>query len=240
MRNESSVTEADGQEAEGEWNMSPRTVFEHELSILKDNVAGMSYQVEAAYDELFTALSNKDEERIKKIVKSDRVVTNMQRGIESRCLSLITRQQPVAGDLRMVTASLKVVTDIERIGDHVTDIAELLLRLRMNPLSGYSLHLPPMVKATREMIHAAAEAFADRSEKAAKEVIGSDDVVDNLFNKVKSDLIEYLKKETMNADECVDVLMLAKYLEKIGDHAVNIAQWEIFQETGDIGEARIL
>lgn len=220
--------------------MSPRTVFEHELRVLKDNVAGMSLQVEAAYEELFTALGNKDGEQIKKILKSDRVVTDMERNIESRCLSLITKQQPVARDLRMVTASLKVVTDIERVGDHVTDIAELILRLGMKPLTGYSVHLTPMVKATKEMIHAAVEAFVGRNEIAAKEVIESDDVVDDLFNKVKSDLIEYLKKETMNADECVDVLMIAKYLEKIGDHAVNIAQWEIFQETGDIGEVRVL
>lgn len=220
--------------------MSPRTVFEHELKVLKENVADMSLQAEAAYEELFNALKTKDMERIKKILKSDRVVTDMERNIESKCLSLITKQQPVARDLRMVTASLKVVTDIERVGDHVTDIAELLLRLNLNPLSLYSRHLEPMVKATREMIHAAVKAFTDRDRESAAEVIESDDAVDDLFNKVKLDLIDYLKKETVSADECVDVLMLAKYLEKIGDHAVNIAQWEMFQETGDMGEVRIL
>lgn len=220
--------------------MSPRTVFEHELKVLKDNVATMGLQVETTYEELFLALQGRDKEEIERILKSDRVVNDMQRNIESRCLSLIARQQPVARDLRMITASLKVVTDIERVGDHVTDIAELLIRLNMNPLPSYSDHLEAMVKAAKEMIHAAVESFVCRDEAAAKNVIESDDIVDDLFNKVKQDLIEYLKKETKNADECIDVLMIAKYLEKIGDHAVNIAEWESFQETGEIGDVRLL
>lgn len=220
--------------------MSPRTMFEHELKLLKENVSTMSFKVESAYAELFAALENKDAETIEKMMQSDREISDMERTIESGCLSLITKQQPVARDLRIVTASLKVVTDIERVGDHVSDIAELLLRLDMAPLDSFSAHLTPMVKATKEMVHAAVEAFVGRNEKAAKEVIDGDDVVDELFNKVKEDLIEYLKKETKNADECIDILMIAKYLEKIGDHAVNISEWELFQETGDIGDARLL
>lgn len=220
--------------------MSPRIVFEHELEELKEKVAAMSLQVETTYEELFLALDKKDEQKIKKIMEIDRAVSDMERNIESRCLSLLTRQQPVARDLRTVSASLKVVTDMERVGDHVSDIAELLVRLRMNPLESYSEHLVPMREAVKEMIHAAVEAFVERNEEAAKEVIDSDDVVDELFNKVKNDLIEYLKKETKNADECIDILMIAKYFEKMGDHAVNIGEWALFQETGDIGNVRLL
>ncbi len=120
----------------------------------------------------------------------------------------------------MVTASLKVVTDIERVGDHVSDMAELLLRLNMKDLSLYSVHVKTMILATKEMIHNAVNAFVERDMESARELIKSDDVVDECFNKVKKDLIESLKKEVKDADECVDVLMLAKYLEKIGDHAV--------------------
>ncbi|NLL77553.1 MAG: phosphate signaling complex protein PhoU [Clostridiales bacterium] len=220
--------------------MSPRTVFEHELKELKDNVETMGLRVEATYEELFQALETGNREEVCRILKSDRAVNEMERNIESRCLSLIAKQQPVARDLRTITASLKVVTDIERVGDHISDIAELLLRLNMNPLSSYSGHLDPMVKAAKEMTRAAVEAFVGRNENAAKAVIDSDDIVDDLFNKVKHDLIVYLKKETKNADECIDVLMIAKYLEKIGDHAVNIAEWELFQETGEIGDVRLL
>ena len=140
----------------------------------------------------------------------------------------------------MVTASLKVVTDIERVGDHVSDMAELLLRLNMKDLSLYSVHVKTMILATKEMIHNAVNAFVERDMESARELIKSDDVVDECFNKVKKDLIESLKKEVKDADECVDVLMLAKYLEKIGDHAVNICEWEIFQETGNISDMRLL
>ena len=220
--------------------MSPRIVFEHELEALKENVAEMSLLVEETYAELFQALDNKDESQIRKIMESDRTVSDMERNIESHCLSLITKQQPVARDLRIVSASLKVVTDIQRAGDHVCDIAELLLRLNMADLSSYSVHLPSMITSTKDMLHEAVEAFVERNEREACIVIEEDDIVDEFFNKVKEDLIGYLKKETKNADDCIDILMLAKYLEKIADHAVNIAQWELFQETGDIGNTRIL
>ena len=140
----------------------------------------------------------------------------------------------------MVTASLKVVTDIERVGDHVADMAELLLRLNMKELSGYSAHLLPMIDAAKEMILTAVSAFVDRDQEAAQEVIRKDDEVDELFNQVKTDVIESLKKEAGDVDELTDILMIAKYLEKIGDHAVNIGEWEIFQETGNIRDMRLL
>ncbi|MCI6553060.1 MAG: phosphate signaling complex protein PhoU [Lachnospiraceae bacterium] len=220
--------------------MSPRITFEHELEELKENVANMSLQVEKTYRGLFQALEERDADRIRKIMEIDRAISDMERNIESRCLSLLTRQQPVARDLRIVTAGLKVVTDIERAGDHVADMAELFLRLDMNGPENYSEHLLPMAGEAVEMFHDAVEAFVERDEEAARQVIARDDVVDEFFNKVKDDLIECLKKETKNADECVDILLVAKYLEKIADHAVNIGEWELFQETGDIGMARLL
>lgn len=212
--------------------MSPRIVFEHELEKLKESVATMSLLVENTYDELFQALDQKDENKIRQIMKSDRTVSDMERTIESSCLSLLTRQQPVARDLRTVSGTLKVVTDIKRVGDIISDIAELLLRLNMIELSSYSVHLPTMMQSTKEMLHEAVEAFTERKEREAEIVIQEDDIIDEFFNKVKEDLIGYLKKETKNADDCIDILMIAKYFEKIADHAVNIAQWELFQETG--------
>lgn len=220
--------------------MSPRISFEKELRSLRDHVSEMAKRVEKNYENLFEAYENRNTEEIRRITGVDKEISKMQREIESQCLFLITRQQPIVGDLRVVTASLKVVTDIERMGDHVADMAELLLRLGQKELNDYSGHLFPMVGAAREMMRTSVGAFVDRDAKAAREVIEKDDLVDDLFNRVKEELIDSLRKEAGDADECVDALMLAKYLEKIGDHAVNIGEWEIFQETGNISDMRLL
>ncbi len=220
--------------------MSPRTTFINELNQLKENVADMATRVEKNYETLFEAYEKKEKAAIEKIVAVDKDINRRQREIESECLFLITKQQPIVSDLRAVTASLKVVTDIERVGDHVADIAELLIRMDMKELSVYSVHLNPMIGETRDMLRMAVDAFTGRNKEEAQEVIQKDDVVDELFNAVKNDVIESLKKETRDADECVDILMIAKYLEKIGDHAVNICEWEIFKETGNISDMRLL
>lgn len=220
--------------------MSPRTTFINELNQLKENVADMATRVEKNYETLFEAYEKKEKAAIEKIVAVDKDINRRQREIESECLFLITKQQPIVSDLRAVTASLKVVTDIERVGDHVADIAELLIRMDMKELSVYSAHLNPMIRETRDMLRMAVDAFTGGNKEEAQEVIQKDDVVDELFNAVKNDVIESLKKETRDADECVDILMIGKYLEKIGDHAVNICEWEIFKETGNISDMRLL
>lgn len=220
--------------------MTPRKIYARELMQLKDSLEEMSNLVEASLNNLLFAIENKNDDLARQIVRDDRNVNHMERSIESQCLTLITRQQPVAGDLRVVSSALKVVTDIERIGDHASDIAELVLRLDHKQLDLYSAHLNPMITAAREMVHDAVSAFLNRDEKASSLVICSDDVVDDLFNKVKEDIAVRLKSETADANECIDVLMIAKYLERIGDHAVNICEWEIFKETGSIQDTRIL
>lgn len=220
--------------------MSPRPVFEQELKKLHEDVKEMGMTVETTYDDLFDAVNLKDNDTINRILHNDRLINTMQRNIEASCLTLITKQQPIARDLRTVTASLKVVTDIERIGDHCSDIAELVLRLQGRELSEFSAHLPKMIEETKRLEHAAVDAFVNRDCEAAKQVIRDDDIVDDLFNKVKMDLVEHIKAGSTNADECVDVLMIAKYLEKIGDHAVNIGEWEDFQENGTIEDMRLL
>lgn len=174
------------------------------------------------------------------IVQNDRIINDMQRNIEAKCLTLLTRQQPVAGDLRRVSAALKVVTDIERVGDHVSDMAELFLRMKMPVLREYSESLPAMIDAVRKSVNESIEAFVDSNMEAAMDVIAFDDVIDDYFNKVKEDIIQDLKEGRKNPDDCVDVLMVAKYLEKIGDHATNISEWAAFQKTGNIEDIRLL
>lgn len=220
--------------------MSPRNLFEQELRELTGSVTSMGEQIEAVYNRLFEVLLKKDGEAMESIVVSDRQINDMQRSIEAKCLTLLTRQQPVARDLRMVSAALKVVTDMERVGDHVSDMAELFLRMDMPVLEEFSDSLPEMIQAARKIVCDAVAAFVDKNMDYARKVIAYDDVIDEYFNKVKEDLIQDLKDGRKNADDCVDVLMIAKYLEKIGDHAVNIGEWAIFQETGDIDDIRLL
>ena len=220
--------------------MTMRTIYLEELNGLRKSLAEMGEAVEASFDMLLTAVDSKDEELKMQIIRGDRMINDMERSIESKCLSLITRQQPIAGDLRMISAALKVVTDIERIGDQTADIAELLLRLKGCDLDTYSRHITGMLQVAKEIVHDAVDAFVSRDRKAADEVIRPDDVVDSLFAKVKDDLVFMLQEGVDNIDACVDVLMIAKYLERIGDHAVNIAEWEIFQESGAIQDIRLM
>ena len=158
--------------------MSPRNVFEKELEGLLDRIAQMSYMVEEAYERLFQALAEKNREAIEEIQKNDRNINNLNREIENQCLKLITKQQPIARDLRIISSVLKMVSDIERVGDHVSDIAELLLRINMQPLSLYSDHLEGMVTATKELFAQAVEAFVNNDLKASRKVITGDDVIE--------------------------------------------------------------
>lgn len=220
--------------------MTVRKTFVRELTELDKSLREMGRFVEDSIDRLAEIMEKNDEQQALSIIKSDRDVNDMERGIEAKCLSLITRQQPVAGDLRIVSAALKAVTDLERIGNHAADIAGLLTRCGRRDFSQISPHLPAMTRAAKDMVHNGINAFADRSLPDAKAVITGDDVVDELFNRVKYDIVMNLKTEKADVDSCIDLLMIAKYLEKIGDHAVNIAEWEIFRETGVMENVRLL
>lgn len=220
--------------------MTVRKTFVRELTELDKSLREMGRFVEDSIDRLVEVMEKQDRQQALIIIKSDRDVNDMERSIEAKCLSLITRQQPVAGDLRIVSAALKAVTDLERIGNHAADIAGLLTRCGRRDFSQISPHLPAMTRAAKDMVHNGINAFADRSLPDAKAVITGDDVVDELFNRVKYDIVMNLKTEKADVDSCIDLLMIAKYLEKIGDHAVNIAEWEIFREIGVMENVRLL
>lgn len=212
--------------------MATREVFARELQELQGQIEEMSHMVQETYKGLFDAVLFHDEEMIASIIKSDKNFYDMKKQIEGQCLKLITKQQPIATDLRMVSSVLKIVTDIERVGDHAGDIGELLLRTQMKPLSDFSVHLEGMITAAMELFANAVDGYVKGDIDTSEQVIVDDDIVDELFNKVKADIIKGLKTESSNADEYIDMMMLAKYLEKIGDHAVNIAKWQIFREEG--------
>lgn len=215
--------------------MAPRIVFEQELELLKNKVKEMSERATASYDTLVEAVNQKDRETLKLLLDNDRQMIDMQRSIEAKCLILLTKEQPVAKDLRLVSAALKVVTDIERIGDHVSDIAELYLRMSQNLSEGeYEPLLGTMMEEAKEMLKEAVDSFVEGHEEEAKAVIERDDIVDDLFNQVKQKMMDAIREQSLDADKVVDYLMIAKYLEKIGDHAVNIGEWALFRMTGDM------
>lgn len=220
--------------------MSLRVTYEHELNALNADLKQMALMAEHAIEETFVAFEDQDFERAEDVIKGDRNVNDMERAIEARCLSLILRQQPVACDLRKVSTALKVVTDIERIGDHASDIAELILRLKSDHAYHIVKHLPVMAQAAQEMVRDAIEAFIKQDLEEAARIIKKDDEVDALFNQVKTDVISLLKASPGQADQAIDLLMVAKYLERIGDHAVNVCEWTQFSKTGALKNVRIM
>ncbi len=202
--------------------MTTRKLYSEELVQLSESLEEMGNLVEASLKNLFFSIENKDMQLAERIVADDRNVNNLERSIEAQCLMLITTQQPIAQDLRTVSSILKVVTDIERIGDHASDIAELIQQMDH-----------------KQLVHEAVSAFVARDQKKANDVIASDDIIDKLFDKVKNDIVIHIKEDRSDAIESLDALMLAKYLERIGDHAVNICEWEIFRETGTIQNTKV-
>ena len=217
--------------------MSIRVTYEHELQELNKDLKEMAHMVVAAIEQTFIAFEDQNFTLAEEIIKGDRTVNDMERAIESRCLSLILRQQPVAGDLRQVSTALKVVTDLERIGDHASDIAELILRLKSDHAYHIVKHLPVMAACAQQMVHNAIDAFIERDMDAAVQIIKK---VDDLFNQVKNEVIELLKASPDQADQGIDLLMIAKYLERIGDHAVNVCEWTQFSKTGALKNVRIM
>ena len=220
--------------------MSVRVTYELELEKLNQDLKEMAHMVENAIGQTFVAFEDQNHEKAEEIIKGDRTINDMERAVESRCLSLILRQQPVACDLRQVSTALKVVTDLERIGDHASDIAELILRIKVEHAYHIVKHLPTMAAAAQKMVHDAIEAFIAQDLEAAMEIIKRDDEVDTLFNQVKTDVIDLLKTSPNQADQGIDLLMVAKYLERIGDHAVNVCEWTQFSKTGALKNVRIM
>ncbi len=221
--------------------MSVRMNFEHELETLRENMDAMGKGIEQAFTDLLSAIAVNDREELDKIQKNDRKINEMERKIEAECLLLLTRQQPVlASDLRIVSSVMKAVGDMERIGDHAADIADMAVRLNGISYKEYAPSMPEMLEETRKILCDGVELFMARDKEQAKEFYKRDDKIDDLFNQVKEELVACLKEGKKDTDACVDLLMVAKYLERIGDHAVNISEWEVFKETGSIKNERIL
>lgn len=205
-----------------------RSKFDEQLAELNREMIDMGIMIENSIAKAVEALSKKDEELAERILEEDALVDRAQKRIESICFNLLIQQQPVAKDLRTITAAMKMVTDMERIGDHAADISEMTIFMgKDNSVEGFE-HINKMAAETVLMLNHSIEAYVERDKEKAKEVIEHDDIVDALFDEAKKDIIQMILKKPNAGEEATDLLMVAKYFERIGDHATNIAEWVIY------------
>ena len=217
-----------------------RNRFEEQLEKLNNTLIEMGGLIETKIADATKALIEQDVETAQKIIDSDIEVDDMEKAIESLCLKLIMQQQPVAGDLRLVSSILKIITDLERIGDHASDISEITIYLADKKYIKKLEHIPQMAETTMRMLKESIDAFVRKDMELAKKVIADDDIVDDLFVEVKNELISLINKNPDNGDQAIDLVMISKYFERIGDHATNVAEWVIFSLTGWHKDSKII
>jgi len=208
-----------------------RNKFDEQLARLNDMLIEMGALIETAIAMAVKALQERDIQLAKKAVAFDDEIDQKEKDIEALCLKLLLQQQPVARDLRLISAALKMITDMERIGDQAADIAAIVMKLDGTPCSNE--HIPKMAAATAKMVTDSIDAFVKKDLDLAKAVIRGDAAVNALFRAVQRDLILRLREDSENGERMINLLMVAKYFERIGDHAKNIAEWVVFSITGE-------
>ncbi|MBQ7902875.1 MAG: phosphate signaling complex protein PhoU [Oscillospiraceae bacterium] len=209
-----------------------RSNFDKQLETLQNRLAQMATYIEAALDCAVTALITQDLSKAEKAVEYETDIDRMERETEDLCLRILLLQRPVAKDLRTVSAALKMITDMERIGDQARDIGEILLQAPYAIRITADSDISRMATATIKMVHDVVEAFIRNDMAMAEKVISYDDVIDEFYARTKEDLIAEIRAGAMDVNAQVDLLSIAKYFERIGDHATNIAEWVIFSITG--------
>ena len=212
--------------------MSMRNRFDEQLHALNHELLEMGALIERAIRSATDALIRQDGEAALQALSADKEVDQAERDIEALCLKLLLQQQPVARDLRLISSALKMITDMERIGDQASDIAELVIYLSSEPYIKELTHLPQMAEHAIRMVTGALDAYVRKDVSMAQDVIGMDDAVDTLFVTVKDELIALIRNDASAGSQAIDLLMIAKYYERIGDHAQNIAEWVEYALTG--------
>lgn len=207
-----------------------RTHFDEQLSLLNKKMIEMGAFCEKLISVSCDALNSGDIDMAKDVMKISEDADTMERSIENLCLKLFLKEQPIASDLREISAALKMITDMKRIADQAQDIAQIVVFLKGRKVE--YRNIKEMSKAVTYMVNLSVDAYVRQDEDTAVKVIEYDDVVDEYFSKVKTDLIELIKNKNDDGEYFLDILMIAKYLERIGDHAVNVAGWVMFSITG--------
>lgn len=209
-----------------------RNKFDEQLELLHVELIKMGALCESAIAAAAKSIFHEDENLPQKAVAADEEIDRKEKEIESMCLRLLLQQQPVAKDLRVISSALKMISDMERIGDQASDIAEISRMLRPGEERG-ATHLQDMARSTIRMVSESIDSFVRKDLELANSVIRYDDIVDALFDRVREELISLIGSSPENGEAYVDYLMIAKYFERIGDHAVNIAEWVIYSITGE-------
>ena len=210
-----------------------RNRFDRQLEELNNELIEMGTMIEKAIETAAKALISQDSELAKTVIEGDEQVDRQERIIENLCLKLLLQQQPVAKDLRLISSALKMITDMERIGDQAADISELTIMLSEAKYIKKLEHIQQMAKETMVMLVESIDAFVNKDMLKAQSVIDADDKVDELFAEVKKELIKLIHEDINCGEQASDLLMIAKYFERIGDHTTNIAEWVIFSITGE-------
>ena len=208
-----------------------RNRFDEQLYELNREIIEMGAMCEEAIASAVKALTTGDMELAGRVKTNSSAIDQMERDIEGRCMKLLLHQQPVARDLRLISAALKMITDMERIGDQAEDIAEIVTFLKGHTMEGMEL-IEEMARETIEMGTASVDAFVKKDVELAQKVINKDDIVDDYFSRVKCGIITLITENHADGEFALDLLMIAKYFERIGDHATNIAEWVIYSVTG--------
>ncbi|MCI5649924.1 MAG: phosphate signaling complex protein PhoU [Fusicatenibacter sp.] len=208
-----------------------RMNYDRQLEVLHTELIEMGALCEQAIARTYEVLMQGSQRSAQEIMQKDAAIDAKEREIENLCLRVILQQQPVAGDLRKVSAALKMITDMERIGDQAADIAEIVKTTGLGEPDS-SIRLGDMAKETADMVSRSIDAYVKQDLNIAKKVIASDDIVDQLFDEVKKELLIGIRSGVITDAQSMDYLMIAKYYERIGDHATNIAEWVVFSITG--------
>ena len=208
-----------------------RNKFNEQLLELNKEMIEMGNKIIDSIKMAIAALESRDTEKAKRIMEGDAEIDRLQKKIENICFNLLIQQQPVATDLRNVTAAMKMVTDMERIGDHAADISEITILMGQESRVDQFEHIAKMANETMIMLNHSIEAYVEKDAEKARRVIEHDDIVDSLFDAAKKDVIQLILDDSGEGEEATDLLMIAKYFERIGDHATNIAEWVIFSLT---------
>ena len=213
--------------------MSIRTRYERELKSVFESLVLMCRHIETAIEKCVKSLMDRDFELAKEVFEEEKLIDKMERDIEQACLKILLMEHPVAGDFRDVSAALKMITDLERIGDQARDIAEITTQFGDEEYIKKLVHIPQMAAIVIQMIRGGVQAYINRDLELARSLDRTDDKVDELFNLVMAELTVLIKKNPDNAEQAIMFMMITKYLERIGDHAVNIGEWVEYAITGE-------
>jgi phosphate transport system protein len=212
--------------------MGARSFFDKELAEVYNMLKEMGYMVEEAIDNSIKSLANQDTELAEKVIANDDLIDDMELNIEERCIKLIATQQPLAGDLREIFTTLKIITDMERMADHAVDIAKVTLRLAGQEYIKPLIDIPRMADLVREMVRDCLKAYINKDLDMANSISKKDDEIDGLYKQIFRELLVYMMENPKTISQATQFLLVSRFLERIGDHTTNVCEWVIYMITG--------